>query len=415
MPALLITNIQQLIQVENPESRRHSAAGADMAHLPLLNNAYLLLIGDRIAEFGDMQNCPNLPDIPHIDASNRMVFPSWCDSHTHIVYAQTRETEFVDRIRGLTYEQIAANGGGILNSAAKLQVADEETLFIDAQDRLLEMMYGGTGAVEIKSGYGLTPESELKMLRVARRLKETSPVAIKTTFLGAHAVPAAFKHNREGYIRQIIDEMLPAIARENLAEYIDVFCDEGFFTPSETAILLKAGAKYGLKPKIHANELANSGGVQVGIAHQAISVDHLERIGDAEIAALAAAKTTFPTLLPSCAFFLGLPYAPARRLIDAGLPVVLATDNNPGTTPSGNMSFVLALACIKMRMLPEEAINAATLNGAAALEWSDEMGSIAVGKRANVFITKPIDSVARLPYSFGSNLIETVIVNGKVR
>lgn len=383
-----------------------------MADLPAINDAFLLLENDSIAAFGPMAQCPERAD-EVIDASGRFVFPSWCDSHTHIVFAASREEEFVDRIRGLSYEEIARRGGGILNSARRLQAASEEELYIGARERLLEVIRHGTGAIEIKSGYGLTLDSELKMLRVIRRLKAESPIPIKASFLGAHAVPLEYKERRNDYIDLVINEMLPRVAEEQLADYCDVFCDKGFYTPDETERILQAAWKYGLKPKIHANELDYSGGVQVGIANKAISVDHLEYTGDAEIEALLHSDT-LPTLLPSCAFFLGIPYAPARRMIDAGLPVVLATDYNPGSSPSGKMPFVVALACLKMKMLPEEAVQAATLNGARAMELEKKFGSIAPGKVANLFVTKPMASLAYLPYAFGADLVETVILNGKV-
>jgi imidazolonepropionase len=410
MSTLLIRNIKTLVQAET--SPRQFVAGADMARLPLLNDAFLLLKDDLIHAFGPMSACPDTADST-IDATGRMVFPSWCDSHTHIVFAASREEEFVSRIRGLSYEEIARQGGGILNSARRLQAASEEQLFEDAWHRLQEVMAYGTGAIEIKSGYGLSLESELKMLRVIRRLRSISPIPIKATFLGAHAVPAEYKDRRADYISLIINDMLPAVAAENLADYCDVFCDKGFFSVAETAQILQAAAQYGLKAKIHANELGYTGGVQAGIAAGAISVDHLEYTGEAEIAALLGSNT-LPTLLPSCAFFLGIPYAPARQMIDAGLPIVLATDYNPGSSPSGRMSLVVALACIKMKMLPEEAIQAATLNGARAMELEDRYGTIAPGKVANLFISKPIPSLAYLPYAFGSDMIDTIILNGQV-
>lgn len=409
MSSLLIRNIRTLVQAES--QRRSLVKGADMAIVPQLQDAYLLMDQGRIAAFGSMQECPERAD-EIIDATGRLVLPSWCDSHTHIVFAATREEEFVDRIRGLSYEEIAERGGGILNSARKLQAATEDELFESAWQRLLEVIGMGTGAIEIKSGYGLSVESELKMLRVVRRLKEKSPIPVKATFLGAHAIPAEYKQNRGAYIDLIINEMLPKVAAEGLAEYCDVFCDKGFYTPEETDLILKAGWKWGLKPKIHANELGLTGGVQAGIANQAISVDHLEYTSEVEIEALKNSET-LPTLLPGCAFFLGIPFAPARQMIDAGLPVVLASDFNPGSCPSGNMPFVVALACAKMKMLPEEAVNAATLNGARAMELEDDFGSIAVGKIANVFITRPMLSLAGLPYAFGSNVVETVVLNGK--
>lgn len=409
MSSLLIRNIRTLIQAET--HRRVVVKGADMANLPHVHDAYLWIENDRIAAFGPMHECPERAD-EVLDATGRLVLPSWCDSHTHIVFAATREEEFVDRIRGLSYEEIAARGGGILNSARKLQAASEDELFEGAWGRLQEVIGMGTGAIEVKSGYGLTLESELKMLRVVRRLKEKSPIPIKASFLGAHAVPAEYKTRREDYISLVINEMLPRVAGEGLADYCDVFCDKGFFTPEETDQILKAGWKWGLKPKIHANELGLTGGVQVGVANQAISVDHLEYTSEVEIEALKNSET-LPTLLPGCAFFLGIPFAPARDMMDAGLPVVLASDYNPGSCPSGNMPFVVSLACAKMRMLPEEAVNAATLNGARAMELEADYGSIAVGKIANVFITRPMLSLAGLPYAFGSNVVEAVVLGGK--
>lgn len=410
MANLLIRNIRRLLQAET--QRRSVVKGVDMAILPAIDDAYLLIENERIAAFGPMTECPERAD-ETIDAAGRMVFPSWCDSHTHIVYAASRDEEFVDRIRGLSYEEIARRGGGILNSARRLRDTSEEALFESARARLREVIGHGTGAIEIKSGYGLSLESELKMLRVIRSLKDISPIPVKATFLGAHAVPSEYRDKREAYIDLIINEMLPRVADEGLAEYCDVFCDKGFFTPEETDRILEAGWRRGLKPKIHANELGYTGGVQAGIARQAISVDHLEYTGEAEIEALKNSET-LPTLLPSCAFFLGIPYAPARAMIDAGLPVVLATDYNPGSSPSGKMPFVVSLACIKMKMLPEEALNAATLNGARAMELEADYGSIAVGKMANLFISTPIPSLAYLPYSFGSNLVDTVVLRGKV-
>jgi imidazolonepropionase len=347
------------------------------------------------------------------DANGGFVFPSWCDSHTHIVFAASREEEFVMKIDGKSYEDIAAAGGGILNSARKLQVATADELYDSATQRLTDMIRQGTGAVEIKSGYGLTTDSELKMLKVIRRLKENFPIPIKASFLAAHAYPPEYKNDHDGYIKLIIEEMLPRIADEGLADYMDAFCEHGFFSVDDTDRLLQAGAKYGLKPKIHANQLSVSGGVQVGVKHHAVSVDHLEANDDAVIESLAKGNT-IATLLPSCSFYINIPFANARGLINANIPVAVATDYNPGSTPSGNMNLVVSLACIKLRMLPEEAINAATINGAAAMELSTEVGSIAKGKKANLFITRPMSSLAFLPYSFGQSQIETIVLNGKI-
>lgn len=410
MSSLLIRNIKTLVSAETRP--RPLVRGAEMSDLPLLHEAFLLIENERVAAFGPMEKCPARAD-EVLDATGRMVFPSWCDSHTHIVFAASREEEFVDKIRGMSYEEIARRGGGILNSARKLGQMSEDALFEGAWGRLCEVIGYGTGAIEIKSGYGLTVESELKMLRVVRRLREASPVPIRATFLGAHAVPADYRDRREEYLNLLIDKMLPLVAGEGLADYCDVFCDRGFFTPDETDRILKAAWQHGLKPKIHANELGITGGVQVGVANRAISVDHLEHIGEAEIEALQSGQT-LPTLLPQCSFFLGIPYAPARRLIEAGLPVVLASDYNPGSTPSGRMPFVVSLACIQMKMLPEEAIQAATINGARAMELEADYGSLAVGKVANLFVTKPIPSLAFLPYAFGSDVVETVVLRGKI-
>lgn len=419
MSALLIKNIKQLIQVRQsathlPEQQAISAVrGKDMANLPSIYNAWVLIKHGIIEDFGSMDACPKEAK-ETIDATGKLVLPAWCDSHTHLVFADTREDEFVGRIKGLTYEEIAAAGGGILNSAKKLATRSEEELIASATERLDEIMRLGTGAVEIKSGYGLSVAAELKMLRVIKHLKENHPLTIKATFLGAHAIPAEYKNNREEYIRQLIEEMLPVIAEEKLADYIDVFCETNYYTPEETARILAAGKKYGLKPKIHVNQFTSIGGIQVGIAHNAISVDHLEVMTEADTAALAGSQV-IPTALPSCSFFLGIPYAPARALLEANLPLCLATDYNPGSTPSGNIPFVLSLACIKMKLLPEEAINAVTINGACAMELEHELGSISKGKKANLIITKPINSINAIPYSFGSNLIETVIINGYAR
>ena len=411
--SILIQNIAQLLQTE--EQTRTHIKGSDMQHLSSIKNAYLWIQHNRIADFGTMDDMPPLlPQIADttLDAKNKLVLPTWCDSHTHIVYAGSRENEFVQRIQGATYEQIAEAGGGILNSAKRLQNTTAYDLYDSALYRLTEICRMGTGAVEIKSGYGLSLEAEIKMLRVIQQLKAASPLTIKATFLGAHALPTEYKNNREGYINLLINQMLPQIADEGLADFIDVFCEKGFFTADETAKILTAGAKHGLRAKIHANQLHYSGGVQVGVQHNALSVDHLECVGDAEIDCLLNSQT-MPTLLPSAAFFLNLPYQPARRMIDAGLPIALATDYNPGSSPSGNMPFVISLACTQMKMLPNEAINAATLNSAYAMDVAPNLGSIARNKIANIQIINA-PSVAYIPYSFGSQLTQTVILNGKV-
>lgn len=408
--SLLVRNIRTLVSAGN--ASRRLLRGKDMADLPLLHQAWLLVNGDTVVDFGTMDTCPDRADAV-LDASGRMVMPSWCDAHTHLVFAATREEEFVDRIRGRSYEEIARNGGGILNSARRLGDTPEDALYEQALERLHQVIRWGTGLIEIKSGYGLTLESELKMLRTIKRLRAVSPIPIKATFLGAHAIPALYRDNRKAYIDLVVDTMMPQVAEQGLADYVDVFCDKGFFTPEETERILKAGWRYGLKPRIHANELDYSGGVQVGVANGAISVDHLEYTGQAEIEALQG-SSTLPVLLPSCAFFLGIPYAPARQMIDAGLPVVLATDYNPGSSPSGRMAFVVALGCIRMGMLPEEAINAATINGAAALEMDHLYGSLCRGKRASFFITKPLDNIARIPYDFGADPVETAVIHGSI-
>lgn len=409
---MLITNIKGLVGIHPKE--KLSLRGSELANLPILENAWLLLENGLIKDFGLMDKLPS-PNDKHqtINAEGRFVLPSWCDSHSHIVFAASREEEFVMKIEGKTYEDIAAAGGGILNSARKLQLASEDELFESASKRLKGLIKMGTGALEIKSGYGLTVASELKMLRIIKRLKQSFPIPIKATFLAAHAYPKEFKDNHQGYIDLIINEMLPAIAEENLADYIDVFCEKGFFSVEETAQILTAGAAYHLKPKIHANQLSVSGGVQTGIKHHAVSVDHLEET-DSDVLNSLVDSSTIATLLPSCSFYLGIPFANARGLINANASVAIASDYNPGSTPSGNMNFVVSLACIKLKMLPEEAINAATLNGAAAMELSNEVGSIAIGKKANLIISKAIPSIAFLPYSFGQNQIDTIILNGEI-
>lgn len=415
--AILIKNIKELIQVEEMPVQRVS--GLEMARLNTIKDAWLLTDGDRISDFGEMSDLPAIPPAPDappptiIDASGRMVFPSFYDSHTHLVYAGSREIEYIDKIRGLSYEEIAKRGGGILNSARRLHEASEDELVEQALGRLTEITSYGTGAVEIKSGYGLTVEDELKMLRVIRKLQKRTPLTLVPTFLGAHAVPAEYKGRQGEFVDLVVNEMVPRVAEEKLADYIDVFCDLGFFTVDETERILEAGAKYGLRPKIHANELDLSGGVQVGVAHNALSVDHLEFIGEDEIAALLGSDT-MPTVLPGAAFFLGMVLSPVRAMMDAGLPIAMASDFNPGSSPSGNMQFIVSLACIRYRMLPEEAINAVTINGAYAMGLSSDFGSIARGKKANLFITKPMPSYAFMPYAYGSNKVETVILKGEV-
>lgn len=414
MSRILIKNIKELVQVETDVKRKVS--GKDMSILPTIKDAWLAIEDDTIVAFGAMDDFPeitNWVELEIIDASGQMVFPSFCDSHTHLVYAASREEEFVDRINGLTYEEIAKKGGGILNSAKKLQNTSEDDLFNDAWNRLEEIKRTGTGAVEIKSGYGLSVEGELKMLRVIKRLKEKSELTIKANFLGAHAIPTEYKESRDEYIELITNEMMPAIESEGLADYIDVFCETNYYTPEETDRVLQAGIAIGLTPKIHVNQFTSIGGIQAGIKNNALSVDHLEVMEEQDIQDLIESDV-MPTLLPSCSFFLGIPYAPARRLIDSGLPISLATDFNPGSTPSGNMPFVLSLACINYKMTPEEAVNASTINAAYAMGLNGTHGSIALGKKANLFITKPISSIAFIPYSFGSNSIETVILNGKI-
>lgn len=412
----LILNIKQLVQTEL--SPRKWVAGKDMARLGILENAYLLVEEDKIAGFGKMEDLNREAVyaggdiVKEIDATGRLAMPSYCDSHTHLVYAGSREIEYIDKIRGLSYEEIAKRGGGILNSCERIRKASEEELFDAAYDRIQEIAGFGTGAVEIKSGYGLDTESELKMLRVIRRLKAETPLLIKSTFLGAHAVPLEYKGRQTEYVDLIINEMIPMVAAEELADYIDVFCDKGFFTVEDTDRMLNAGMKYGLRAKIHANELDYSGGVQVGVKYNAISVDHLECMGEEEIACLLESET-MPTVLPGAAFFLNMPYSPVRKMIQAGLPVALASDYNPGSSPSGNMKFIMSLGCINYKMLPEEVINATTLNSAYAMGVEEEAGSIAVGKLANFYITTPISGIEYLPYAYTADLIEAIFLKGE--
>lgn len=390
-------------------------AGAAMRELPQVEQGWLMAENGIITAMGNDADWPGITDwngLEVIDATDRYVLPGWCDPHTHTVFAASREGEFVDRINGLGYQEIAAKGGGILNSAAKLRAMSEEELYTQARARVEELMRQGTVAVEIKSGYGLTTDSELKMLRVAKRLKEELPLQVRTTLLAAHAIPPEYKADRNGYMDLIVQEIMPRVAEEGLAQYVDCFCETNYFTVAEMERLLEAGAEHGLLGKVHVNQFTSIGGIQAAVAKGALSVDHLEIMEDADIQALTG-TAVIPTLLPSCSFFLGIPYGPARRLIEAGLPVALATDFNPGTTPSGNMNFVVALGCIKLRMLPEEAINAATLNAAAAMGLQNELGSITVGKRASFIITKAVPSLAYLPYAFGQDHIDTVIIDGR--
>ena len=405
----IIKNIKELVQVEHQPKLR--AQGKEMAQMETIKDAYLIVENGTIKEFGEMKALKEQTFDHEVDATGRMVFPSFCDSHTHLVYAGSREIEYCDKIRGLSYEEIAKRGGGILNSAKRVQEASEQQLYDDAFMRLEQMIDFGSGAVEIKSGYGMTTEAELKMLRVIKRLKETSPLTIKSTLLGAHGIPMEYRGRQEAFVDLVINEMIPQAAAEGLADYIDVFCDQGFFTVEDTDRMLEAGAKYGMRPKIHANELAYSGGIQCAVRWNALSCDHLEYTGDAEIEALKGSET-MPTVLPGAAFFLNMVHAPVRKMMDAGLGVAMASDCNPGSSPSTNMQLILSMACINYRMLPEEAINAVTLNSAYAMGVSKELGTIAVGKVANFYITKPIPSYEYMPYSYGENKVERTFLNG---
>ena len=409
--SLLIINIKSLIQVRNQNILKVS--GEEMQHLPTIENAFLYIENEHIVEYGSMDNCKNFKALKTFDALGKLVLPAWCDSHTHIVYAGNREQEFVDRIKGLSYTEIANRGGGILNSAKMLHNTSEDDLYHQSSQRVKQVIKLGTGALEIKSGYGLTLESELKMLRVIKRIKENFPIKIKATFLGAHAFPEAYLNDKQGYINLIINKMIPKIAEEKLVDFIDVFCEKGYFTLEDTEAILSAGKQFGLIPKIHVNQFNALGGVALGVKHQALSVDHLEELTHKDIDALRGSQT-MPVALPSCSYFLSIPYTPARQIIDSGLPLALATDYNPGSTPSGNMNFVVSTACIKMKMTPEEAINAATLNGAYAMGIANEYGSITKGKKANIIITKSVPNYNYLPYSFGENNIETVVINGEI-
>ena len=412
---IVIKNIAELIQTESTPKKW--VAGADMKNISTIKDAFVEIENGIITGFGSMDNwsgIENWSNTEIIDAEGGMIFPTFCDSHTHLVFAASREEEFVDRIKGLSYQEIAKKGGGILNSAEKLQNTTEDELFESALARLNEVIKMGTGDIEIKSGYGLTLESELKILRVIKRLKEASDVTIKATFLGAHALPKEFKDNKDGYMDLVIDEMLPKIAKENLADYVDIFCEKGYFTVEDTKKLLEAANKFGIKAKTHVNQFNAIGGVKASVDLGALSVDHLEQMNPEDFDVLLGSNC-MPTILPSCSFFLGIPYSPARKMIDKGLPIALASDFNPGSSPSGNMNFVASLGCIKLKMTPEEVINASTINSAYAMGVEKELGSIAIGKKANLFITKPISSYAYLAYSFGENIIEKVILNGKLQ
>ena len=408
---LLVKNIGTIVGIDT--ARRERIAGADMDSMERIDNAWLTAEDGVITAFGSMDNFPDSQSFEIIDAQGGVLFPSYCDSHTHIVYAGSREQEFVDKIHGLTYEQIAARGGGILNSAERLHNTSEDELYRQAMERVAEIIAMGTGAVEIKSGYGLSTEDELKMLRVIARIKQNSPLAVKATFLGAHAVPKEYKGRQDEYVDLVCEQMIPAVAAEGLAEAVDVFCDRGFFTVEQTRRIVECGAKYGMRAKIHANELDFSGGVELGVEMGALSVDHLECSGEEQIEALKGSQT-MPTLLPGAAFFLGMSYPPARKMVDAGLAVALASDYNPGSSPSGNMRFVTSLASIRMRLTPTEALWAATLNGAAAMGLSDNYGSITVGKVANFFITKPLSSFEFFTYAYNTPLIERIVLSGNV-
>jgi len=411
----IIINIKELFQTE--AKPRNKVCGNQMSKVPSIKNAFLYVESGRIMGFGSMKDFNQKRDRYYsmadniIDATNKSVLPSWCDSHTHIVYAGSREKEFVDKIKGLSYEEIAKRGGGILNSALLLQKTSEDALYEQSMERLTEMIKLGTGEVEKKSGYGLNTDSELKMLRVIRKMKENTNARIKATFLGAHSFPVEYSNNREEYVNIVINEMIPLVAAEELADFIDVFCDKGFYTPEQTERILMAGIKHGLRAKIHANELSNSGGIQVGVKYGALSVDHIEYTEDDEIKCLLESET-MPTILPGAAYFLNMPYAPARKIIDSGLPLALASDYNPGSSPSGNMNLIISMACVNYKLLPEEAFNAATINSAYAMGVSDTLGSIAIGKEANFIVTKPISGIGLIPYSFGSNLIDSVYLKG---
>lgn len=404
-------NIKELVQIRDISVEK--VLGSEMKNLPTLKNAFLIIEKNHIADFGIMDFFVNDAQYKIIDCTDKMIFPSWCDSHTHLVFAGNRESEFVDKINGLTYEDIATKGGGILNSAKKLQQTSEDELYIQSKKRLEEIIMLGTGAVEIKSGYGLQTDAELKMLKVVKRLKKNYPITVKSTFLGAHAFPKEYITKREQYVDLLITEMLPLVAKDDLADFIDVFCEKGYFNDIQTNKIIQKGKEYGLVPKIHVNQFNSIGGIKTCVENNALSVDHLEVLTDEDLNYLKNGNT-IPVALPSCSFYLGIPYTPARKIINENLPIALASDYNPGSSPSGNMNFVVSLACIKMKMTPEEAINAATINGAYAMNLSKTHGSITIGKKANFFITKDVSSYAFLPYSFGSNLIEQIYLEGKL-
>ena len=406
---VLFTNIKELVQIR--EITVDFLSGKEMNTLPTIKNAFLLVENGLISDFGLMENCPKTK-LKIIDATGKILLPSWCDSHTHLVYAGNREDEFVDRINGLSYKEISDNGGGILNSAKKLQETSETVLYNQSKVRLEEIIRLGTGAVEIKSGYGLTKSAELKMLRVIKKLKDKYPIEIKATFLGAHAIPFEYKNNKNGYLEMLIENVLPIIQKENLADFIDVFCEKGYFSVADTKKILEAGLKQGLVGKIHVNQFTAIGGIQAGVEKDVLSVDHLEKMRNEDIEALKNTKT-MPVALPSCSYFLSIPYTPARKMIDKGLPLALASDYNPGSTPSGNMNFVIATACVKLQMTPKEAINAATINGAYAMNLHNKVGSITKGKLANLILTKEINSYNFIPYSFGNPCIDKVFIKGK--
>jgi len=409
--SLLIKNIKKLIQCRTENIS--FVSGKDMSFLPSIDNAYLVIKNGKISDFGKMQDFKETSFNEVIDAKDRMILPSWCDSHTHIVFAGNRSKEFIDRIKGLSYEEIAARGGGILNSAKLLQNTSKEDLYNQSNMRINSVIRQGTGAIEIKSGYGLSLESELKMLQVIKQIKDSSKIQVKSTFLGAHAYPNEFKENKDGYIDLVLNKMLPAFSKENLIDYIDVFCEKGYFSPEDTEKIIKEGLKYNIRSKIHVNQFNVLGGVKIAVENNALSVDHLEVLQDDDIKILSKGST-IPVVLPTCSYFLGIDYAPARKLIDAGLPVAIASDFNPGSSPSGNMNFVISTACTKMKLTTEESINAATINGAYAMGLEDKVGSISKGKIANLIITNKINSIDDIPYNFGGNQIHKIILEGQL-